>query len=447
VGAAAVRYDEHLVRRSLATILVHAGCLIDNPAWLGPPGSDSGASTESDGESSSGGDAPSIVGCDPRPAPPVDAIVVAPDEASELGDRIAAAAPGATILLADGTFDLEAFAPVVVGVPGLVLRSQSGDASAVVLDGGASSVAILDVRASGVEISELSLTGGASGAIAFAPDAHDGLVYGVDAQDVGGPAIYAAADLGTGRFVDRGEVACSTFTRTLAAEPGLCEQLSAVRVLSGEGWTVRNNLIEGYRCTDPVNVPAAIGLRNGARDSEVVRNTFRNCARPLLLGNELDGTERAWPDAPCDLVDGWGHVGGTIGSNVIWVGDAAVGPDSMISVWNACDALVLHNSIVLLGDGFHGIEHRFDRTSVTIVNNLTNADIAARDGSLAIEEGNLQGASLDDFVDAFGGDLHIVSGAAAVDAGLASLGGIDPGPDIDGQPRDASPDVGADELK
>ena len=57
----------------------------------------------------------------------------------------------------------------------------------------------------------------------------------------------------------------------------------------------------------------------------------------------------------------------------------------------------------------------------------------------------IEGASAAFFVDPEGGDLHLAKGSAAIDAGIALT---EPGPaawDIDGQPRDASPDVGADE--
>lgn len=441
--AVAVRYDAPVVRRSVAMLLLGCGCLIDNPAWLGPPGA-----TEPDdtGETTDGSEGVPVVGCSPRPAPSDDAITLGPEQVAELPERIAAAAPGTTILLADGTYELAAAAPLVVAVPGIVLRSASGNASAVVLDGGTASAAILEVRAPGIEIAELTLTGGTAGAITFAEAAHEGLVYGVRVVDVDGPAILGESDPAGESFVDRGEVACSSFIRTVPAPASTCTGMSALRVPGGEGWVVRNDLFEGYRCSDAVAAPPTVGLRDGARGSQVLRNVFRNCARPVLLGNEVAGGERSWPDLPCGLADGWGHVEGVIANNQIWVGDAAVTPDSMISAWNACDARIYHNTIVLLGDGFHGIEHRFDRTTVTIVNNLTNVDIAARDGSRAIEEGNLPGTSLDDFVDVFTGDLHLVPGAAAVDAGLASLGEIELGPDIDGDPRDARPDVGADEL-
>ena len=68
-----------------------------------------------------------------------------------------------------------------------------------------------------------------------------------------------------------------------------------------------------------------------------------------------------------------------------------------------------------------------------------------RDGAQAELVGNLQDEGPDHFVDAQAGDLHLVDGSHAIDAGDPS--GLDHVElDFDQQPRDATPDVGADEL-
>jgi hypothetical protein len=91
------------------------------------------------------------------------------------------------------------------------------------------------------------------------------------------------------------------------------------------------------------------------------------------------------------------------------------------------------------------MEYRFGNTSATIANNLVTHDIVQRDGGQAELQGNLQGVDTSGFVDIAGNDLHLSSGSAAIDAGTALRAGL-ADEDIDGDPRDGSPDVGADEI-
>ena len=60
-----------------------------------------------------------------------------------------------------------------------------------------------------------------------------------------------------------------------------------------------------------------------------------------------------------------------------------------------------------------------------------------------MEEGNIVGQDTSMFVNPAARDLHLLPGAAAIDAGVVVEGA---GVDIDGQARDGAPDVGADEV-
>ncbi len=392
--------------------------------------------------------------CAPLLAPSGGATRVTPAEVAHLPEIIAAAGDGDTLVFAPGRYDFATLGePLSIGQRGLTLRSESGVPDSVVWEGGGRSQPFAVVRGQDARFAGFTMRGGARGAVWAVPqrpgDATGLRIYGMRFVDIDGVAVRASAAEDGSAHADGGSIRCSVFVRdTPPTSAERCGQTSAVRVYGGRNWRFERNRVEEYFCPGSESyAAAAVGFRGGARDSVVDANSFRNCSRPILLGETPGEAGRDWPDRPCGRREGWGHVGGLIRNNMVWTGMPHVRPDSMISVWNTCQARVAHNTVVLLGNGFNGIEHRFADTTVFIVNNLTNADIAARDGSQAVVEGNLVGADLDGFEDAFTGDLHLAPDSAAVGAALRKLGEVGPGLDIDGDARDDRPDIGADERR
>ena len=83
-------------------------------------------------------------------------------------------------------------------------------------------------------------------------------------------------------------------------------------------------------------------------------------------------------------------------------------------------------------------------TSAATTNNIATHPLREREAATATLAGNLTDATTDLFVDVMNGDLHLTTDAAAIDQGVP----LDPGLcdyDIDGEPRDTAPDIGADE--
>lgn len=429
------------MRRSALAILALSGCFMDNPAWLGLTDGASGG-----GSSDSGSTGPVVPGCEPLPAPPAGAVVVEPGDASVIAAAIARAGEGGTVLLADGTYALEA-ASLVIDVRGVALRSQSGDAASVVLDGGASMSPLVVVRAPDVQIGEVTFRGGLTNAVRVDPSGPAGAsgvsIDGVAFVDGGSRTFEAVAAPDGAAYADEGLVQCSTFRRSaLLSDPTRCMTDTALVVRGGRGWVVRDNVFERYGCFNAY--AATLAMSDGARDSLVVYNRFIDCTRAVLVGNQIQGGERVWADAECMGTAPWGHIGGLVANNVAWVGDPQIDPDSMFSVWSGCDARIYHNTAAVVGDGFYGVEYRFENTDARIFNNLTTDPIGPRDGGLAQVQGNIDTADPNDFVDFLGGDVHLRPSAAAIGQGLRGLD-VDVGPDIDGEARDGEPDVGADE--
>jgi len=110
------------------------------------------------------------------------------------------------------------------------------------------------------------------------------------------------------------------------------------------------------------------------------------------------------------------------------------------------DCQILHNTIHDPGSRLQRlIRVVHDNPGLRIVNNLLSGPPLRVESDSAIEIlGNLQGVFTDDFADTANGDLHLKSAASkAIDADRPMPEVTN---DIDGQPRDPRPDLGADEY-
>ena len=92
------------------------------------------------------------------------------------------------------------------------------------------------------------------------------------------------------------------------------------------------------------------------------------------------------------------------------------------------------------------MEIRFSGTkNAKIYNNLLSHTIKIRDNATGDIQGNLEYSPGSIFADVLSGDLHIKANSASViDQGFTQYDQILY--DIDGDTRDSSPDIGADEL-
>lgn len=420
----------------------------DGGTATGDPGADSG-DTGDTGEPPP----PPATGCAPLPPAEGDVVEIGPED--DLAAAIASAPTGRTILLRDGTYDVSGAGYIVFRTPGVTLRSQSGDPTAVVLDGGYGIGEVLSVAASDVTIAELTVqrplyhpihVTGASDA-----NTTGTRIYRVRAIDPGQQAIKINASA-EGFYTDDGSVACSHLELTDAGRPMVSDcYTGGIDAHLAWGWEIRDNHIEGFWCDAGLS-EHAVHFWNGGRDTVVERNTIVDCARGVGfgLGDMGNGTTREYDDDPCPGVNGYvGHFGGTIRNNTVWAARPELfgsqsGFDSGIALEQACGTSVVHNTIVSLEPPFTTIEYRWPNTSVDIANNLTTHGIVARDGGQATLAGNLSDQGTEHFVDAAGGDLHLADGSSAIDAGVVLPAGA-ADEDIDGDARDGSPDVGADE--
>jgi hypothetical protein len=215
------------------------------------------------------------------------------------------------------------------------------------------------------------------------------------------------------------------------------------------GWSIRDNHVGGYFCALG-NALGSIRFWRGSRDTEVVRNTVHNGRRGIVLGVGSDDIVRSYGDTPCGGIQAQ-HYGGLIANNFVWANDLELSGSASnvldgIAVESACEVLVAHNAVYSVDPpSSASIVHRYGDTSGAVVNNAVHNSILRLDGSTATGAPNADNLADNMFVHAPSGDLHIAAIATtAIDQGAADHLAEIPD-DIDGQPRDKLPDMGADE--
>jgi hypothetical protein len=385
--------------------------------------------------------------------------VVTVSTVSGLAAAVNGATAGQTILVAPGHYDLDGVY-LRIAAPGVTLRGQGGDREAVVLDGNSLTTEIVQVVASNVTVADLTLREAYDHPIHVMPSAAaatDGtLVYNVHVVDPGQQAIKVNPLVPGGPYADGGTVACSHIEMTAAGRSQVRDSCytGGIDVHAARGWTVRDNVIEGFWCASGL-AEHAVHFWKESRDTTVERNVLRDNARGIGFGMLDSGTAaRAWSDVPCPAAGGGyvDHFGGVARNNVVSAHASGLfaseyGFDCGVCLWQACGAQVLHNT-VWSGDpaaSFSSVEWRFARTSAAVTNNLVNVPLRERDGAAATVAGNVPDAPSAWFLGAASGDLHLAPSASpAIDQGVAT-GVTD---DLDGEPRPrgAASDVGADET-
>jgi hypothetical protein len=396
----------------------------------------------------------------PCPAlePPTGPTVsMGPGDIGQLNSIVAGLAEGDTLLLDDGTYDLDG-AYLWLSTPGVTIRSASGDRDAVILDGGYVSTEILHPAASDITVADLTLQRATTHPIHAAPEADDGTItglriYNVVILDPGQQAI--KVNPYGDSYVDSGELACSHLELTDAGRPHVDPVVSGcytggIDAHGARDWIVRDNHVQGFWCPTGFS-EHGIHFWVGSRDTVVERNVLVDNYRQIGFGLREEVTGRSFADEPCPGVPVAGHYGGVIRNNMIYASDpdlyaSEYGYDTGVSLNQSCGTQVLHNTVASTEAPYIGIEYRFGLTDAAITNNLVTANIREREDAVATEEGNLEDASLDLFIDHAGVDLHLAAGAAAaIDQGMVlDIGACDE--DVDGEPRDGSPDIGADEV-
>ena len=393
------------------------------------------------------------------PLPPATGATVYVSTVTQLQNALQDPAPNTTILIADGTYALGG-ANLQIAAPGTTLRSASGSRDAVVLSGGYTTTEIVQINASNVTIADVTLREALHHPIhvstAEGADTLNTMIYNVRIIDPGQQAIKINPGL-EGGYPDDGVVTCSHIELTDAGRPLIWEingscYTGGVNAHQARARTIRDNHIEGFWCQQGLS-EHGIHFWRGCRDTVVERNSLVDNARGIGFGLADSGIARTYPDDPCPSADGGyvDHYGAIIRNSTVFASRGLLfssqsGFDCGICLWQACGAMVLHNTVVSTQVPFSSIEWRFDHTDTGIINNLVSHQLRDRGGTARLSN-NLDYQPLDLFMDGLAGDLHLAGTAtAAIDQGMALDSDLCQDDfDVDPRPFGPAPDSGADE--
>ncbi|MDC0358926.1 hypothetical protein OAO01_08925, partial [Oligoflexia bacterium] len=349
---------------------------------------------------------------------------------SELNAAIQSAnsSGNSTILLADGTYTLSQ--GLMLSGDNLMLRSASGNRAAVVIQGDGMSggvshifwvtgdnITIADMKLGNVANHAIQVHGeqGASGTLL-----HNLHIFDTGEQMVKGSYDDSQLDM----YSVNGNVSCSLFEYTAGVGPQY--YIGGIDVHHGKNWLVRDNVFKSIRSPEDDIAEHAVHFWSDSEGTVVERNKIINCDRGIGFG-----------------LGSRGHQGGIIRNNFIYHDDTRA--DVGIGLENAVAVKVLHNTIFYENSYQNAIEYRFAATTATIANNLTNRQIALRDGATGSLTDNVTSAQAAWFEDAASGDLHLLGDSISeVDNQGTSLSDVTD--DFDQASRASSAvDIGADE--
>jgi hypothetical protein len=377
-----------------------------------------------------------------RKAPPLPkpkGVVVRVNDVTGLRKAVAEAAPGTTILIADGTYKLD---ELLIAGEKLTIRGESGDREKVILDGGGKFTKIVRVRgAKDLTVADLTVANSLQYGIFFLGDSgiERMTVYNVKFHNCytrglkGTNATRVNDGLGqvlTGEQANavrprNGRVRFCLFVNddvTPNNEPYGGDYVSGMDAMWLKDWVISDNVFFNIR-----------GQHGGGRGAVFVwvnsegvvaeRNLLVNCDRGICFGNPSGD--------PVHMT------GGVIRNNFI-----AAGRGQGIEVCRTRGTAVLNNTVFSAAGAANVVQfHQAAGPGNRFANNLLGGGAALPEGLAA--ESNTTGARADWFVNPSIGDLHLTA-AAKPGKGKALAEVSD---DFDGHKRGVPPEIGASEAK
>ncbi|MFC1672373.1 right-handed parallel beta-helix repeat-containing protein [Planctomycetota bacterium] len=391
-----------------------------------------------------------------------------------LAAAIGRAQPGVTVLLADGLYRIAV--PLVLRKPDVWIRSESGDRDNVILDGRLPDKPltpltrencvneIIAIRASFVTIADLTIRYARDHGIHLFPQnkgrIENALMHNIRVYDCGQQLIKANSFGTPPQWVDRVVLEDSLIEfvdNSIMQQTGESFYTGGLDVHGGKDWHIRRNVFRNIQREGKM-MEHAVHMWSGSRDTIIEQNTFIDCFRAVGLGMKTKAWGKVRLYHQPGTVDPYhDHVLGIVSNNVVF-NRKGIHLESGIELMNVSGTKVYHNTVVSHDKPFSSIEYRWPETTVQISNNIVSHTIMKRDGAEGVLTTNIQNAPSDLFVNYADGDLHLMKNATiAIDRGTpGKTAARADSPeqklprltlfDIDGEKRDDTPDIGADEV-
>jgi hypothetical protein len=364
--------------------------------------------------------------CERTPLPPPSGNVISASSTQELITAVATANSSGgniTVLIADGTYTLDQ--ALFVGGDNITIRSSSGQRNSVVIRGqgmAGSVTRIFMVSGDGFVAVDMTIGYVSENAIEFLQNSDNHVVHNVHFVDTGAQMLKVTLAAPDTARSDNGLVEWCMFEYQAGVGPQ--DYIGGIFAHRARNWTVRHNVFKHIR--SPGGPPAGFAVHFWSESSGtlVEYNTITNCDRGIGFGMGSSG-----------------HQGGLIRNNMVHTTR-----DVGISLETSTSTFVYNNSL-FTENYSNSIEYRFLGTQfASIINNLTNASIASREGGTGVVETNVTSATSDLFTDAANGDLHLAKADTTVVDKGQSLAQVTRDIDCESRPKGSAYDIGADEY-
>jgi len=335
-----------------------------------------------------------------------------------------------TVLIQDGDYQIASTSsfPYITG-SNVVFRSASGNRDNVIIRGTGNAptngtedgflIAGNDVTIADLTIREVGNHG-------IQVSGHNFHAYNVRLQDTYEQMIKGSSYNPT---IENGVIECSLFEYTQGIGPNW--YIGGIDIHKGVGWTVNDNVFKNIISPGYAIAEHAIHFWNNCVDNTIERNVIYNCDRGIGFGLGTNGNQ---------------NVGGIIRNNIIYNEGIGQFNDVGIGLESSPDTKVYNNTVYV--DYQNAIEYRWTTTvNVDIANNLTNRNIASRDGATGNLQTNYTNANDAWFVDLLNGDLRIATSVVELfDQGTNFPNDVLVDLDQNPRPLNMSTDIGATEF-
>ena len=336
------------------------------------------------------------------------------------------------IKLEDGTYTLDN--ALWVEAEGVKVSSVSGNRSAVIIEGegmNGSVSHIFGVAGSNFTVENLTLRKVANHAVQIHGEmnVNSPIIRNVHIQDTYEQMIKVSYDSSLpSNGSQNGLVEKCLFEYTAGIGPQY--YIGGVDAHNATNWIIRDNMFRDIRSPSQDLAEHAIHFWSNSQNTLVERNLIINCDRGIGFG-----------------LGDRGHIGGIIRNNMVYHDTSEGFADVAVSLESTTNAQVYNNTIYMKNSYSNAIEHRFAATTgLTIINNLTNKAITARDGASAAVSNNITNAVASWFVNPSAGDLHLNYAVPSVVDQGQGIEGLTDDFDKTKRPQGIGYDIGADEY-